>query len=88
MKLLAISVDLKIFTTLELYLWQNEDCSPGDSTLDNSEKLLQNHIYDFGEGILLLLHYSLNHVRLFVTLWTVAHQALQSMEFSKQEYWS
>ena len=24
----------------------------------------------------------------FATLWTVAHQALLSMEFSKQEYWN
>ena len=30
----------------------------------------------------------LNHVRLFVTLWTIAFQAPLSMEFSKQEYWS
>ena len=30
----------------------------------------------------------LSRVRLFVTPWTVAHQAPQSMEFSKQEYWS
>ena len=29
-----------------------------------------------------------SHVRLFVTLWTVAHQALLSMKFSRQEYWS
>ena len=27
-------------------------------------------------------------VKLFVTLWTVAHQAPLSMEFSRQEYWS
>ena len=27
-------------------------------------------------------------VRLFATLWTVAHQTPQSMGFSKQEYWS
>ena len=27
-------------------------------------------------------------VQLFETLWTVAHQAPPSMEFSKQEYWS
>ena len=27
-------------------------------------------------------------VRLFVTPWTVAYQALPSMGFSKQEYWS
>ena len=31
---------------------------------------------------------SLNCVRLFVTLWTVAHQAPLSMGFSKQEYWN
>ena len=31
---------------------------------------------------------SLSPVRLFVTPWTVAHQALLSMEFSRQEYWS
>ena len=29
----------------------------------------------------------LSHVRLFVTPWTVAHQAPQSMEFPRQEYW-
>ena len=27
-------------------------------------------------------------VQLFETLWTIAHQALLSMEFSRQEYWS
>ena len=31
---------------------------------------------------------SLNSVRLFVTPWTVAYQALLSMGFSRQEYWS
>ena len=31
---------------------------------------------------------SLSRVRLFATPWTVAHQALPSMEFSRQEYWS
>ena len=30
---------------------------------------------------------SLSHVWLFVTLWTTAHQAPLSMEFSRQEYW-
>ena len=29
-----------------------------------------------------------SHVWLFVTLWTVAHQAPLSMEFSRWEYWS
>ena len=31
---------------------------------------------------------SLQHVRLFAILWTVAGQASLSMEFSRQEYWS
>ena len=30
---------------------------------------------------------SLSRVRLFVTPWTVAHQAPPSMGFSRQEYW-
>ena len=29
-----------------------------------------------------------SRVRLFATLWTVAHQAPLSMGFSRQEYWS
>ena len=29
-----------------------------------------------------------SHVWLFVTLWTIAHQAPMSMGFSKQEYWT
>ena len=36
--------------------------------------------------LLLLSHFS--HVRLFETLWTIAHQAPLSMEFSRWEYWS
>ena len=31
---------------------------------------------------------SLSPIRLFATLWTVAHQAPPSMGFSRQEYWS
>ena len=30
----------------------------------------------------------LSCVQLFVTLWTVAHEAFLSMELSRQEYWS
>ena len=36
--------------------------------------------------LLLLSHFS--HIQLFVTLWTVAHQAPPSMGFSRQEYWN
>ena len=31
---------------------------------------------------------SVSCVQLFLTLWTVAHQASLSMGFSRQEYWS
>ena len=31
---------------------------------------------------------SLSHVGLFVTQWTIAHQAPLSMKFSRQESWS
>ena len=31
---------------------------------------------------------ALSHEQLFVTPWTVAHQTLLSMGFSRQEYWS
>ena len=42
---------------------------------------------DFYRNMCVMLsHFS--HVRLFVTLWTVAHQAPLSMGFSRQEYWS
>ena len=34
----------------------------------------------------MLSHFS--RVGLFAALWTVAHQALLSMRFSRQEYWS
>ena len=34
----------------------------------------------------MLSHFS--HVRLFATLWTVAHQAPLFVGFSRQEYWS
>ena len=36
--------------------------------------------------VCVLSHFSC--VQLFETLWTVAHQALWSMIFSRQEYWS
>ena len=35
-----------------------------------------------------LVAYSLSRVRLLATPWTVAHQALLSMGFSRQESWS
>ena len=37
-------------------------------------------------NVCVLSHFS--HVQLFLTLWTVAHQASLSLGFSRQEYWS
>ena len=42
--------------------------------------------HDWGTHIFTLSGFSC--VQLFATLWTVAHQAPQSMGFSRQEYWS
>ena len=39
-------------------------------------------------AVMLCRAYVLSCVRLFVTLWTVARQALLSVGFSRQEYWS
>ena len=38
--------------------------------------------------LLLLLLSCFSRVRLYVTLWTAAHQAPLSTGFSRQEYWS
>ena len=43
------------------------------------------HVYI--DMYLLLLLSRFSHVWLFVTPWTVAHKALLSMGFSRQEYW-
>ena len=39
------------------------------------------------KGMLCVLN-CFNQVQLYVTPWTIAHQALLSMGFSRQEYWS
>ena len=44
---------------------------------------LPSHNYGLGKKAKLL-----GHVWLFAALWTVAYQAVPSMGFSRQEYWS
>ena len=44
--------------------------------------------HNFINGNVLCYAYSLSHGRLFVTPWSVAHQAPLSMGFPWQEYWS
>ena len=52
--------------------------------------LLHNHIITLKIRKFELTMYdqSLSHIRLFVTPWTIAHQASLSMTFSRKEYWS
>ena len=58
----------------------------------HSESHLFQHLYPLGPYSIHCLgtceSESLSRVQLFATLWTVAHQAPLSMEFSRQEYWS
>ena len=61
------------------------DCSlPGSSI----HGILQARVLDWGSIIRELMLNSFSHVRLFVTLWTIAREGPLSMEFSRQEYWS
>ena len=53
-----------------------------------SSLLLNLCVEFFSLLIVLCLLSHLSHVWLFVTLWTVAHQAALSIGFSRQEYWS
>ena len=46
------------------------------------------YIYIYVLHYIYMLAQSLSCVQHFATLWTVAHQAPLSMEFSRQEYWS
>ena len=46
------------------------------------------HLEKFSDSKVYCVFESLSHVWLFVTPWTVAHQAPLSMGFPRQEYWS
>ena len=50
--------------------------------------VLEEHVFQFISLTLKVKVKSLSCVLLFGTPWTVAYQASQSMEFSRQEYWS
>ena len=57
---------------------------------NNNNNLLWSRTWDIFQALLLFLIHAqmLSSVWLFVTPWTVVHQAPLSIEFSKQEYWS
>ena len=58
----------------------------------NTHIFTLNYLFPTAESFLKRVKYSEvkshSHVQLFATPWTVAHQALPSMGFSRQEYWS
>ena len=56
------------------------------NTFNFCSQLIQSKIVVSEQYVCVLSCFS--HIQLFVTLWTVAHQAPLSMEFSRQEYLS
>ena len=64
------------------------DCSlPGSSVHGICQtRVLEWVAIAFSKGSMKVKVKSLSRVQLFATPWTVAHQAPQSMEFSRQEY--
>ena len=69
-------------------VWKTQDQSIGTVTNgDQSEPLRGNSGNDSTEVYVCVCVFSLGHVQLFVTPWTVAHQALLSMACSRQEDW-
>ena len=48
----------------------------------------ESHCFEYCACVRACVPSCFSQVRLFVTLWTVAHQALLSVGFSREEYWS
>ena len=60
----------------------------GCKCMDSMKVLFIGHLFSFICIYIFMHDQLLSHVWLFVTSWTVVHQAPLSMEFSRQEYWS
>ena len=75
----------KFFFTFLDVRWGYEHVLIYSTTVWNSTTLLLLFIF-WSFACCMLSHFSC--VQIFVTLWTVAHQAPQSMGFSGKEYWS
>ena len=57
-------------------------------TRNTSSLVLPNHKSDHASRMHACVLSRFSHIRLFATLWTVAHQAPLSVGFFQQEYWS
>ena len=54
----------------------------------NNLRIIKSFFFSLTSSSLYYIHAQLlSHVQLFVTPWTIAHQALLSLEFLRQEYW-
>ena len=74
-----------IFPNETSYLWKTHYPFPSASVSVNHHSIFYLREFDY---MTYLKVSSLSRVQLFVTPWTVAHQAPQSVKFSRQEYWS
>ena len=64
-------------------------CLVFSNTIFHIYKVKDEYIYMLFMSMFISMHVCvLSHLWLFVTPWTVAHQAPPSMGFSRQEYWS
>ena len=71
-----------VLTKIQSKAWWGKCC------LLFSSDLMVKHLGFWSEVKVEVKVKSLSHIRLFVTPWTAAYQAPQSMEFSRQEFWS
>ena len=76
-----LSWSLKIASHLICWFWVG-------SQLEPIKCFREGRIRGCGDHSRQLCAQLLSHVQLFVTLWTIAHQASLSMGCSQQEYWS
>ena len=75
-------IDEETMETVTVIFWGSKITADGDCSHEIKKPSL------LGRKVMTNLVNSLGRVQLFATPWTVAYQVLQSMGFSRQEYWS
>ena len=80
-----IAVNFRVLTLLK---WNHELEPRKTKSPQNGWQLSGSQCLPVTWVMLCCFMYVLSHIQLLTTLWTVARQAPQSMEFSRQEYWN